>query len=296
MSTAGGRHRPERPEDPVAGTLVGWDGGGPPGGPRPPGGEAANDERHRGTVAQLGHEGHSFEAVESVVANPFPPGTDPATIRLPSVPRLRSPEDNEANHHLYWQAHLWETLLRYRRADHDPACPDRLRAGYEEVAEVSLRLAERATSAFPLSPIDSVGCHSTLKELRASALGLEATVAALADGAGAGETTVGPARPTDFTSVMATVAAPVEPVVVPAGGAPVAATASGSVDPVGADGGGDPGGPERPDASGGVPLTQDLFAHPSPSRSSDSRLSLRGARGLRRGRNLAGDATIVGED
>ena len=245
-------------------------------------------------MVELGHEGHSFEAVESVVANPFPPGTDPATIHLPSVPRLRSPEDNEANHRLYWQAHLWETLLRYRRAYHDPACPDRLRAGYDEVAAVSLALAERAMSGFPLSPIDSVGCHSTLKELRASALGLEATVAALADGSGADEVPIGPAPSTDFTAVMATVAAPAAPVAGHVATDPGGRAVPAAVETAGVDGGGDEA--EGPDRPAGVPLTQDLFAHPSPSRSFDFKLSLRGARGLRRGRNLAGDATVIGED
>ena len=74
----------------------------------------------------MGQEGHSFEAVEAVVANPFPPGIDPDLIRLPAVARLRSPEDTGENHLRYWQAHLWETLLRYRRAYRDPACTDRL--------------------------------------------------------------------------------------------------------------------------------------------------------------------------
>jgi hypothetical protein len=254
-----------------------------------------NDERHRGTVVELGHEGHSFEAVEAVLANPFPPGTDPADIRLPPVPRLRSPEDNEANHRLYWQAHLWETLLRYRRAYRDPACPDRLHAGYDEVAGDSLHLAERAMSAFPLSPIDSVGCHSALKELRASALGLEATVAALADGSGADEATIGPARSTDFTAVMATVAAPAAPTAVPVGAAPTAVAVPAVVDPD--DGGTEPTGGGTPDEPAVAPLTQDLFAQSSPSRPFDFRLGRRGARGRRRGRSpAAGDPAIGGDD
>ena len=64
-----------------------------------------------------------------------------------------------------------------------PAAPTVCVPGYFEVDRAAVRLAERATSGFPLSPIDSVGCHSMLKELRAGALGLEATVAALSDGA-----------------------------------------------------------------------------------------------------------------
>lgn len=235
---------------------------------------------------ELGQEGHSFEAVESVVANPFPPGTDPADIRLPPVPRLRSPEDTEANHLLYWRAHLWETLLRYRRAYHDPGCPDRLRAGYDEVAEAALRLAERATSGFPLSPIDSVGCHSTLKDLRAGALGLESTVTALRVGPGDGAAPVGAARPTDFMAVRATAAVPA---------ASATTTSAVAVGPVVAEGGTEDGDPEPPGGTA-APLTRDMFAHPPPSRSSDFKLSLRGTRGLRRSRRLAGDATALGED
>jgi len=207
----------------------------------------------------VGHEGHSFEAVEAVVANPFPPGTDPTLIRLPAVARLRSLEDTEANHLRYWQAHVWETLLRYRRSYRDPACTDRLRSGYFEVDQAAVRLVERATSGFPLSPIDSVGCHSMLKELRAGALGLEATVAALSEGASE---------------------APVAPV----------ATASGLTDTRTA---GTPSATGA-DASGvatGAPLTRDLFMRPPPSKGFDLKLSLRGVRGMRRNRSLAGGAT-----
>ena len=205
----------------------------------------------------MGHEGHSFEAVEAFVADPFPPGTDPALIRLPAVARLRSPEDTEENHLRYWQAHLWETLLRYRRAYRDPACPDRLRAGYFEVDQAAVRLAERATSGFPLSPIDSVGCHSMLKELRAGALGLEATVAALSDGA--------PAPAVDDW-VPRSAVDPGE-VDVEVDGPPVATP------------------PEE------VPLTRDLYMRPPPpsSRGFEFKLSLRGARGVRRNRPPAED-------
>jgi hypothetical protein len=125
--------------------------------------------------------GHSFEAVEAVLANPFPPGTDPARILLPAVPRVRTPDDDEVHHLSYWQVHLWETLLRFRRAFGNPACTERLRADYPEIDAAALRLAERATSGFPLAPIDSVGCHSALKDLKASAAALEVTVAALAE-------------------------------------------------------------------------------------------------------------------
>jgi hypothetical protein len=208
----------------------------------------------------VGHEGHSFEAVEGLLANPFPPGTDPAEVRLPAVPRLRSPEDTAENHLRYWQAHVWEALLRYRRAYRDPACPDRLRAGYFEVNEAAVRLAERATSGFPLSPIDSVGCHSMLKELRAGALGIEATVAALSDGS------------------RATL---VEEWVPPAGADPGAAP----TDP--GRGTAEDGGPDE------APLTPDLYMRPSPpsSRGVEFKLSLRGFRGMRRNRSLAGEAT-----
>ena len=208
----------------------------------------------------MGHEGHSFEAVEAIVANPFPSGTDPALIRLPAVARLRSPEDTEENHLRYWQAHLWACLLRYRRAYRDPACPDRLRAGYFEVDQAAVRLAERATSGFPLSPIDSVGCHAMLKELRNGALGLEATVTALSDG----------------------VAVPGAADRVPSAGTDAA------VVPVDADG------PLLAAPQGDAPLTRDLYMRPPPPSSSkgfDFKLSLRGVRGMRRSRSLAGEAS-----
>jgi hypothetical protein len=206
--------------------------------------------------------------VEAVVANPFPPGTDPAHIRLPSVARLRSPEDTQENHLRYWQAHLWETLLRYRRAYRDPACPDRLRAGYFEVDRDAVRLAERATADFPLSPIDSVGCHSMLKDLRAGALGLEATVAALSDGRRAPATE-------DWVPAVAA-------------GAPAAI--DGGADSPTAVGAGSDGAPV--DASTEeAPLSPDLYMRPPPppSKGFEFKLSLRGVRGMRRNRTLAGD-------
>ena len=235
-------------------------------------------------MGQLGHEAHSFEAVEAVLANPYPPGTDPASIRLPSVPRLRTPEDNEENHLAYWRAHLWETLLRYRRAYHDPACTEHLRAGYGEVAETAVGLAERATSGFPLSPIDSVACHTTLKELHAGAVGLEATVVALQQGSGAPAPPTPPPHPTDFTAVAAAparrtaAARPAAVEVRPTEPDPVedaSGTGSAAID-------------DPDDGRRGAPLTPDLFARPQPSRSFEFGISLRGARGLRRGRSLAG--------
>ncbi len=210
----------------------------------------------------MGQEGHSFEAVEAVVANPFPPGIDPDLIRLPAVARLRSPEDTGENHLRYWQAHLWETLLRYRRAYRDPACTDRLRAGYFEVDQAAVRLAERATSGFPLSPIDSVGCHSMLKELHAGALGLEGTVAALSDGVSMTGTDAG----------VGSVVAGAPRAVGPSYDARVPSLN-------GAEAGGD---------ATDAPLTPDLFMRPQPSKGSDFKLSLRGVRGMRRNRSLAG--------
>ncbi len=232
-------------------------------------------------MGHLGHEGHSFEAVESVLANPFPPGTDPEVVRLPSVPRLRSPEDTEANHLLYWQAHLWETLLRYRRAYHDPACTERLRAGYTEVAEAAVHLAERATSGFPLSPIDSVGCHTALKELHAGALGLEATVAALASGADAVHAPAAAPAPVahpDFTATPATTTSAATP--------PAARTGGAAGEAVIADADADVDAGEVVAAT--APLSPDLFAHTPPARSFEFKLNLRGGRGLRRGRSMAG--------
>lgn len=208
----------------------------------------------------MGHEGNSFEAVEAVVANPFPNGTDLAHIRLPAVARVRSPADTEENHLRYWEAHLWETLLRYRQAYRDPACPDRLRAGYFEVDRAAVRLALRATSGFPLGPIDSVGCHSMLKELRAGALGLEATVAALSDGATAPDED----HVVDWVPPSA---------------------ADPEVDDADVDG------PPEAAPPGEAPLTRDLYMRPPPSSSKgfEFKLSLRGARGMRRSRSLAGD-------
>jgi hypothetical protein len=201
----------------------------------------------------VGHQGHSFQAVEVVLGNPYPPGTDPSLIRLPAVARVRSPEDTEENHLRYWAAHVWESLLRYRRAYADPSCPDRLRAGYFEVDEAAVRLAERATSGFPLSPLDSVGCHSMLKELRAGALQLESTVAALTD------TAQTDTAPTDAGGPEDVVAAPVA---VPASMAPP---------------------------------TRDLYMHPPApaARGGEFKLSLRGVRGLRRNRSLAGGTPEV---
>jgi len=127
-------------------------------------------------------ERHSFEAVEELLPNLYPAGTDPARIWLPPVPQLHSAADDEAHHWRYWQVHVWKCLLRYRRAYAHPACTDRLRTGYPGVDEVAARLAQRVASGFPLTPIDSVRCHAALRVLEAGATTLESTVAALATG------------------------------------------------------------------------------------------------------------------
>ena len=127
-------------------------------------------------------EHHSFDAVDALLPNPFPPGTDPTRIGLPPVPRPHSQEDDEVHHRRYWQAHVWKILLRYRRAYAQPACTDRLRTGYREVDEVAVRLAERVTSGSPLAPADAGSCQSALHELEARATALESSVAALAAG------------------------------------------------------------------------------------------------------------------
>jgi len=91
---------------------------------------------------------------------------------------VRSPEDDEAHHLHYWRSHLWAVLRRYRTAYTDPGCTAALREGYDDVVAEAVQLAERV-SAQPLSPLESVACHSALKELTAGVASLEATVAAL---------------------------------------------------------------------------------------------------------------------
>jgi hypothetical protein len=177
-----------------------------------------------------------FESVSAVLEDPFPPGLDPATVRLPSVPRLRSDDDDAAHHRAYWQMHLWSTLDRYRRAYSDPGCTPTLQADYPRVADEASRLAQRATASHPIGPIDTVACHATLKELRAGATALEDTVVALRGVAKTGD---------------------------PDGAAAARPTAHG--------------------AAG-----QDFFASASAPRTFEFRLGLRGARGLRRSRALAG--------
>ncbi|HEX7443017.1 MAG TPA: hypothetical protein VF320_03960, partial [Acidimicrobiales bacterium] len=121
-------------------------------------------------------------AVEALLPNLFPPGTDPNLIWLPPMPRPHSPDGDEAHYLRYWQVHIWKTLLRYRRAYAHPVCTERLRAGYPEVEEVAVQLAGRVASGYALNPIDSVGCHSALRDLEAGATALESTIAALAGG------------------------------------------------------------------------------------------------------------------
>ena len=130
----------------------------------------------RGTQAD---DGFGFGKVDDVLADPFAPGVVPASVRLPSVPKVRSADDDEAHHREYWRAHVWAALHRYRSAFEDPACPPSLRADHARVAEEAGRLVARATGTYPISPIDSVACHAALKDLVAGAASLEQTVAAL---------------------------------------------------------------------------------------------------------------------
>ena len=152
-------------------------------------------------------DGHSFEAVEALLPDLFPPGTDPTGIWLPPVPRPRSPQGDESHLLCYWQAHVWKTLLRFRRAYADPACTDRLRSGYPEVEEAAVQLAGRVASGEARNPIDSVGCHSILRELEARATALESTIAALSARSD-------PSRPepTSLPEVAAVAIPPVSPV------------------------------------------------------------------------------------
>ena len=208
-------------------------------------------------------EGCGFATVADVLTDPFPPGLDPATVRLPTVPRVRSPEDDADHHRAYWRAHVWATLRRYQASFDDPACPPSPRADCGRVADEARRLLARATATHPISPLDSVSCHAALKELTAGAVALEQTVAALRgapDVGTDGRPVPDPARPTDAAAVpvLPTASAPDAPHPV----APPAATSAGV-------------------------HGQDFFAPATTARGFDLRLSLRGARGLRRDRELA---------
>ena len=209
-------------------------------------------------------EGYGFATVAGVVADPFPPGLDPAAVRLPTVPKLRSAEDDEAHHREYWRAHVWATLHRYQTGYEDPACPPSLRADHGRVADEARRLLERATATHPISPLDSVACHAALegpdsrrRRPRADRGGA-AWCARGAPGRSAGRR---PARRGHC-----------------AGRRPAPRDAA------------------RCGAGTGV-HGQDFFAPATPSRSFDLRIGLRGARGLRRGPELTegrpGDDPLV---
>ena len=214
----------------------------------------------RGT--QVG-EGYGFESVDDVLADPFPTGFDPAVVRLPAVPKVRSAEDDEAHHRAYWRAHVWAALHVYRRALEDPACPPSLQADYPRVAQGARTLVDRATGTFPISPIDSVACHAALKDLLAGARTLERTVEALR---GSPDALPADPAPVDLTRV---------------GGADGDAHDDASAvrdDPV------EPPEARLPAGVQGV----DFFAPVVPQRGFEFKLSLRGARGLQRGRPLGG--------
>src|SRR5664280_1217668 len=140
---------------------------------------AGPDEGRCMGSATVVDEQFGFSSVGAVLPDPFPLGVDPDTVRLPTVPRVRSPEDDDAHHRAYWRAHIWAVLHRYRRAYLDADCPVALRDGYPAVEADAQRLAQRAGAPHPISPIDSVACHAALKELGAACTTLEATVAAL---------------------------------------------------------------------------------------------------------------------
>src|SRR5664280_2769482 len=55
-------------------------------------------------------EQFGFSSVGAVLPDPFLRGVDPDTVRLPTVPRVRSPEDDDAHHRAYWRAHIWAVL------------------------------------------------------------------------------------------------------------------------------------------------------------------------------------------
>jgi len=205
------------------------------------------------------HGGFGFAAVDDVLADPYPGDLDLATVRLPSVPRVRSAEDDEAHHRAYWRAHVWAALHVYRRAFEDPVCPPWLRAEYARVAGDARTLVDRATGTYPISPLDSVACHAALKDLVSGARSLEQTVEALHDAP--------EVRPTD--PPVALVDRRVED-----------APDLGPAVEAGPD---EPGTPESTGVHG-----PDFFAPIATGRSFDFKLSLRGARGLKRGRALGG--------
>ena len=213
-------------------------------------------------------ERFGFPSVADTHSDPFPPGLDPATVRLPSVPRLRTAEDDVARHRRYWRAHVWAALRRYRVAFKDPACPRTLRADYGRVADEARRLLDRATGTYPLRPIDSVGCHAALRELTAGSAALERTMVALR-GAPDVRSADPPAKDPGRVSTPAD-AADTAPGVSEAGSSRVPSADS------------SPAAVSLPGVTG-----QDFFAPSGPSRGLDLRLSLRGTRGLRRGRALA---------
>jgi hypothetical protein len=225
-------------------------------------------------------ERYGFSTVADVMTDPFPPGIDPATVRLPSVPKLRSAEDDEAHHREYWRAHVWATLRRYRVAFEDPVCPPSLRADHGRVADEARHLAERVTAAYPIRPMDSVACHEALKDLTAGAAAIERTVAALRGA----PVVLAADPPTADPRRAATGSAASRPMI------PDAPSIAPDAQP--------PGAPPAVEPSPGV-HGQDFFAPAAPSRGLDLRLSLRGARGLRRGRALAegrsGDDPAVDE-
>jgi len=223
---------------------------------------------HRGTQVD---EGYGFEAVEAALADPFPPGPLPARVRMPSVPKVRSAEDDEAHLRAYWRSHVWAVLHRYRAAFEDPACPPSLAADYPRVTSKALHLVERATASHPITPIDSVACHAALKDLTSGAAVLERTVAALR-----GAPEVLPADP-PAAQLGRAVQAP--------GSAAAHAVADADTDT-----------DELPAqrAPAGV-HGQDFFPPGAPSKGFEFKLSLRGSRGLRRSRSLGGDPTPPSE-
>lgn len=218
-------------------------------------------------------ERYGFTAVEAVLSDPFPPGLDPATVRLPTVPRVRSADDDEAHHRAYWRASVWAVLRRYQVAYADPACSGALRDGYPAVAADALRLADRASGPHPMSPLDSVACHAALKDLTAGVASLESTVAALRT------------RP---------VASPV-PALAPFAGAGARGVALAVAVAPGAGVAGAAGASELTAVPedvvvAGVPGS-DFFPGTTPSRPSEFKLSLRGTRGLLRRRATGASTT-----
>ena len=149
-----------------------------------------SEGRQMDSQEQVG-DAYGFEMVDAVLPDPYPPGVDPTSVHLPSVPRIRFADDDAVQRRNYWQAHVWVLLHRYSRVFTDPDCPTIVHDEYPRVAHRALRLVERASGVHPISPLDAVACHTELKDLRKGAVTCEGTLVALRVTPEAGRSKVG---------------------------------------------------------------------------------------------------------